>query len=86
MYYIRHLINTRNGKKLVDLKQILSEHCKKCNKEVPQIFYGKDNNSVYSVDAIYKYTVKDIEGEASNTIHGCLPKACQRKGCGKFRY
>jgi hypothetical protein len=86
MFYIRHLINTKNGKKIVEFQQVISEKCNKCRKDVPQVFYGKDNNSLYSVNAIYKYSVKDIEGELTNTVNGSLPKLCNRSGCAKYRY
>jgi hypothetical protein len=79
--YIRHLIDTRHGRKIVDLKQILYRHCALCNKEVPHIFFGHDPKSVYAVEAIYKYTVDDIIDEASTTPRSMSGSPCTRLEC-----
>jgi hypothetical protein len=86
MYYVRHLINTRNGEKVVDVMDILCDKCSKCKSEIPRLYYGKDPNSTYSLNAIYKYITNDIIGEYSNTKKGCMPKECKRKECGEYKY
>jgi hypothetical protein len=86
MYYIRHLINTRNGQKLVDVTDVLCDKCIKCKSEIPRLYYGKDAKSIYSLNAIYKYITTDIIGEYSNTKKGFIPSLCKKKGCNQYKY
>jgi hypothetical protein len=86
MYHIRHLINTRNGQRLVDVTEVLCDKCIKCNADIPRIYYGKDSKSTYSLNAIYKYVTNDIIGEYSNIKKGFMPKECKKKGCDEYKY
>lgn len=84
--YIRHLIRTRNGVKLVDFKQVLCEPCKRCEKEIPRIFFGIDKKSTCAVEAVYKYTTHDINEEHSSVSKSMLPKRCGKTGCSAYKY
>lgn len=84
MYFIRHLINTRLGNKVVDVKQMCCTTCVYCKREISGTFYGHDTNSTYSIEAVYKYTVKDIIGEYSNVKKGFLHRKCERKICKEY--
>jgi len=84
--YIRHLINTRNGRVIVDFKQVVCQTCTKCKKEVPRIFYGRDPKSIHAVEAIYKYVIADIIEEYSSFSKSLLPKECKKVGCNDYKY
>jgi hypothetical protein len=79
--YIRHLIETRHGRKIVDLKQVLYRNCGMCKKEVPYIFFGHDPKSLCAVEAIYKYTVDDIIEETSTLPNSMLDTVCDELDC-----
>ena len=81
-YFIKHLIETRSGKKMVNLRDALVETCKKCNKQVPVFFYGETH--IYKETCVYK--PNDIIEEYSNTLNGVLGKKCKSKGCNKLKY
>ena len=83
MYYIRHLISTRNGNKIVELKNVYYERCRRCKKDIPSLFYGHDTKCTFSPNAIYKYTSNDIIGEYSNVRKGFVLKPCNATGCNK---
>jgi hypothetical protein len=84
--FLRHLINTRNGKKLVEFKQVLCEPCGRCYKEIPHIFFGIDKKSTCSIEDLYRYTVHDIIEEHGSSPNEMLPKKCRKKGCSSFKY
>ena len=84
--YIRHLINTRNGRIIVDFKQVVCQTCSKCKKEVPRIFYGRDSKSTHAVEAVYKYVTADIIEEHSSFPKLLLPKECKKSGCSDYKY
>lgn len=81
-YFIRHFIETRMGKKVVNMRNVVLENCKKCKKPVPVFFYGE--TPVHRELCIYKPT--DILEELRNTPKGFLPKKCTKDGCNKWRY
>ncbi len=81
--YIRHLIDTRHGRKIVDFKQVLCVPCTACRKEVPHIFFGHDPKSICAVEAVYKYTSSDIIEEYSTTLTSMTPAPCNHGGCTK---
>ena len=85
-YYIRHMVKTRTGIRLLDFKQVLCDRCKKCRREVPQIFFGLDRKSICAVEAVYKYKATDIIEEYTNMRKGSMPKICKEKGCDKNVY
>jgi hypothetical protein len=84
--FIRHLIHSRNGKKLVEFKEVLCEPCKRCCKEIPRVFVGVDKKSTCAIEDVYRYSVNDIIEEHSSVSKSTLPKKCGNKGCSAFRY
>jgi hypothetical protein len=84
--YIRHLINTRNGRVIVDFKNVICETCPKCKKDIPRIFFGQEPTNRYIREAIYKYTTADIVEEHSSINKSLLPKECKKSGCTNYRY
>jgi hypothetical protein len=84
--YIRHLINTRNGRRVVDFKQVICETCTKCKKDIPRIYFGYDPKSNCAVNAVYKYVSDDIIEEHSSINKSMLPKECNKAGCNEYKY
>lgn len=81
-YFIKHIIETKVGRILVDFRDILTKTCKKCNKHVPVYFYGE--TPVFKELCVYE--TKDIVDECRNTPVGFIPKKCKVNGCKKWRY
>ena len=82
LYFIRHLIETKMGKKMVTVRDVLMDNCKKCKKQTPVFFYGETH--MYRELCVYKTT--DIVEEYRNTPKGFLPKKCRVNGCNKWKY
>jgi hypothetical protein len=81
-YFIKHLIETRVGRKLVNVQDVLIKNCKKCNGQVPAFFYG--DTAVYKERCVY--TSNNIVEEYRNTPTGFLPKKCRTDRCNKWKY
>jgi hypothetical protein len=81
-YYIKHLIETRVGRKIVNVRDVLMQNCNKCKKLTPIFFYGE--TSVHRELCVYK--TNNIIEELRNTPNGFLPKKCNREGCNKWKY
>jgi hypothetical protein len=82
IYFIRHLIETQIGRKIVNVRDVLVNNCKKCNKQIPEFFYGE--TQIHKELCVYK--TSDIVEEFRNTPKGFLPKKCRADGCNKWKY
>ena len=82
MYFIRHLINTKAGRKIVNVKNVLVDKCPQCKKDVSVLLYGE--TFMYKELCVYKPA--DIIEETRNTVTGLAPKKCRQLECTKFRY
>ncbi len=82
VYYIKHLVETKLGRKIVNVRDVLTKSCRKCNSQNPVFFYGETN--IYKETCVY--TIDKIVEEYRTTPHGFLPTKCHREGCNKWKY
>ncbi len=76
------MVETRLGRRLVTVRDVLMKPCNKCNSQNPVLFYGE--TAVYKEMCIY--TTDKIVEEYRNTPKGFLPKKCHKEGCNKWKY
>jgi len=84
--FVRHLVNVGNIIKRVEMRDILYKKCKKCNKEIPDRFFGIDvSESSWpngcKMESVVVYTKDDIIDEALgyHTMKGIFyKKECKR--------
>jgi hypothetical protein len=81
-YFIKHLVETNLGRKLVNVRDVLTKTCNKCKSQNPVFFYGETH--VYKETCVY--TTDKIVEEYRNTPKGFLPKRCQIEGCNRWKY
>jgi hypothetical protein len=67
--FVRHLVNVGNIIKRVEMRQIVYKKCNKCNKEIPDRFFGIDvSESSWpngcKMEQIVVYTKEHIIDEA----------------------
>jgi hypothetical protein len=82
MYYIKHLVDTKTGKRLVNFRNVLIDTCKKCRSQSAEFFYGE--TLIYRETCVY--TADKIIEEYRNTPKGFIPKKCPVNGCNKWKY
>ena len=82
MYFIRHIINTLAGRKIVNVRDILVDKCPRCKKEVAVLLYGE--TLMHKELCVYKPA--DVIEEIKSTRKGLALKKCRELECTKFKY
>jgi hypothetical protein len=75
--FIRHIIKQGKTTKIVDLKHVVYRECKKCRKDISEIFFGVDGNPCVA-KSVTVYKEKDVVEELLGYpgMKGVLNKRC----------